>query len=172
MKELLTSFLSSTVSNVNREKSITHDHDRKVYSHFICSILLVSAFFLSSINSSFAQANVPGTASVSTVVAESTISQWKSPVEYAAVITAMKSSTMKILGDPNTSPADHVLYTGLDRLLSYIQSDLEAHADVTKIAEKNYNQVVLEAPSDPALSNMDMSQFAILYTSLADKLHQ
>jgi len=172
MKEFLTSFLSSMLSNSNGEPSISKCRTQKFSKCFIAVILLVASFFLVSSNTSFAQSAIPGTASISTVLAEPTVSQWKSPVEYSAVITSMKASTAKILADPNTPPSERTLYTGFDRMLSYIQADLEAHLDISKIGEKNYNKVVLEASTDPILVNMSMSDFASLYNALDEKLHQ
>ena len=163
MKEFLKSYLTATIANGRAQK---------ISKNLIAIVLLVGSFFIASTNICIAQGNAPGTASISTVVAEPTVSQWKSPVEYSAVISAMKANTTKILADPNTPQPERVLYTGFDRMLSYIQADLEAHLDLTKIAEKNYNKVVLEAPSDPILINMSMSEFAALYNSLVEKLHQ
>jgi hypothetical protein len=165
MKEFLASIFSSTISIPNRRS-------QKFSKGLIAVLLLVASFFFASTNISIAQPGIPGTASISTVVADPTISQWKNTVEYSAVITSMKTSTTKILENPNTPPAERTLYTGFDRLLTYIQSDIEAHHDLTKIAEKNYNQVVQEASSDPVLINMSMGEFAVLYNSLVDKLHQ
>jgi hypothetical protein len=156
---------------VNRENLILVDRTSKIYRNFICGALLVGALFLST-NISFAQSNIPGTASISTVIAEPTGGEWKSHVEYAAVITSMKASTAKILDNPNLPQPERALYTGFDRMLTYIQADIEAQADITKIPEKNYNKVVQEAPSDPILVNMQISEFTALYTTLVDKLHQ
>jgi hypothetical protein len=172
MKEFLTSFLSSTISNRNGKLSISNRQTQKLSTGFIAVVLLVASFFLASTNISFAQSAIPGTASISTVVADPAGGEWKTPVEYSAVLTAMKASTQKILTDPNSPPSEHTLYTGFNRLLSYMQADMEAHLDISKIAEKNYNQVVLEAATDPVLINMSMSDFASLYNSLDEKLHQ
>jgi len=168
MKDFLTSFPSSTPSNRIGEPSISNRQTQKISKGFIAITLLVASFFLASTNNSFSQSH-DGIGTL-TVPAELVVSEWKSPVDYTAVITNMKASTATILENPNLQTAERALYTGFDRMLSYIQVDLESHADLTKIAETNYHKVVKEAPSDPILINMQMNEFAALYDILVNKL--
>lgn len=132
-------------------------------------LALIFAVFITTALTLSAQSNDPSMATLSlTPVLE--MNDWKSPVEYSSVILSMKESTAQKLAEPNLQVSERALYTGFERLLSYIQVDLEAQAEINKIAETNYSKVVKEAPSDPLLINMHMDEFQALYELLVSKL--
>lgn len=98
--------------------------------------------------------------------------EWKDPVDYAAVIASERNNTSTTLSTPDLKDAAIALYTGYDRMLSYMQQDMINNVPIEEIAEKNYNKVVAETPSDPILVNMEASEFNALYAALLGMLHQ
>ena len=99
-------------------------------------------------------------------------SDWKSPVDYAAVIASERATAALKLSGPNVKEPTLALYTGYDRMLSNMQQDLIISLPIEEIATKNYHKVVAEAPADPILSNLESAEFDALYTALLVLLHQ
>ncbi len=96
--------------------------------------------------------------------------KWKSPVDYSAVLTSEQSITAGKLAEPNL-PADILgLYTGYDRMLTYMQEDLTNQLAIGDIALKNFNRVLEETPGDAILKYMHTKDFQILYDALLPKL--
>ena len=100
------------------------------------------------------------------------VSEWKTPVDYAAVLVSERNNTAATLATPNLKDAAIALYTGYDRLLEYMQQGLIDNVPIEEIAEKSYDRVVGEAPADPVLLNMDNGEFNALYQTLLGMLHQ
>jgi hypothetical protein len=162
MKEILSSLRFVAIDRVQPSN--------KWRSRNILGIILLPAVLFISTNVVSAQSAEPGQASISTVLADPVRSEWKSHTEYSAVITAVKIITTTKLDDVTLQGPDKILYTALDRLLSYIQSDLENHDEVAPLADKNYKRIISESNSDPALQNLPMADFTALYNELVVKL--
>ena len=99
-------------------------------------------------------------------------SAWKAVPEYTAVVAAERASTAIFLANPNTKEPNTSSYTSYDRMLAYMQADLAAGVPIEDIALKSFTKVVLEAPGDPALVNMQMVDFVALYDALLLQLHE
>ncbi len=98
--------------------------------------------------------------------------EWKNAVDYAAVLASERANTAVTLAGPNIKEIALGVYTGYDRMLAYMQQDLIDNVAIEKIAEKNYNKVLAETPSDPILVNMESTEFDALYVALLAMLHQ
>jgi len=98
--------------------------------------------------------------------------QWKSSVEYSAVLAAERANAAQSLAAPTTKELEFALYTGYDRMLAYMEADIAAGVPIEKIAVNNFNKVNQEAISDPALVNMQTTEFNALYEALVVMLHQ
>ena len=160
MKITLTS--KNTVANIK-----TGSHTSRFFLGL--SIVCCSLFSLIAADT-YAQAN----ASVAPVPEISTEDypgpKWKSPVDYSAVLTSEQSNAAVKLAEPNL-PADILgLYTGYDRMLTYMQEDLTNQSAIGDIALKNFNRVLEETPGDAILKNMHTKDFQILYDALLPKL--
>ena len=156
MKITLTS--KHTVSN-----SKTGSHT----SRFFLGLSIVCCFLLNTVS-----LNAQGEASISTVLAHPTVSEWKSHKEYFSVITAEKANTTKKLADASLQGQERVVYIGFDRMLTDILTDLATQEEVASLADKNYKKLIAESQSDPALQNMSIADFNALYDSLVVKLHE
>ncbi|MFN0174062.1 MAG: hypothetical protein ACKVU0_05390 [Saprospiraceae bacterium] len=100
------------------------------------------------------------------------VPEWKSPTEYSAVLVTERANAAQILAAPTTKELAFALYTGYDRMLSYMETDMAAGVPIEKIAVNNFNKVNQEAISDPALVNMQAAEFNALYEALLVMLHQ
>jgi hypothetical protein len=100
------------------------------------------------------------------------VSEWKNSVDYATVLEAERINAAKVLTDPDSKEPSIALYSGYDRMLSYMQQDILDKLPIEDIAEKNYIKVSAESISDPMLVNMDISDFTALYVALVGMLHQ
>lgn len=96
--------------------------------------------------------------------------KWKSPVDYTAVLTSEQSNTAIKLADPNLLPHELGLYTGYDRMLTYMQDELTGQLPLGEIALKSFNRVVAETPGDAILKNMYPKDFQTRYDTLLPKL--
>lgn len=140
-------------------------------SRFFLGLSIVCCCLFSLITAdSYAQTN----ASVAPVPPISTEDypgpKWKSPVDYSATLTTEQSNTAVKLAEPNL-PADILgLYTGYDRMLTYMQEDLTNQLAIGDIALKNFNRVLEETPGDAILKYMHTKDFQILYDALLPKL--
>lgn len=143
-------------------------------SCFFAVVAIMSCAFLSfSASTVAAQAN----ASVAPAPPISTEdypqeSDWKSPVDYSAVVASERANAVQTLASPTTKEPTFALYTGYDRMLAYMEADMIAGVPIEKIAQNNFNKVTQEASSDPALVNMDAAEFNGLYAALVVMLHQ
>jgi hypothetical protein len=162
MKEILSSL--RFVATANKVSPIQTSRLK-----FKLAAILLPAIIMVSTVTVFAQSNEPaiGTLSETPVLI---VSEWKSRLDYTAVINSFKTSTASILAEANLQQSKKALYTGFDRLLTYMQADVESNFELGNIADKNYKKVVQEAPSDPILINMQMDEFAALYDVLINKL--
>ena len=133
--------------------------------------ILSCALFGFSANSVSAQT----TASVAAPISVEDLPQepeWKSAVEYSAVLAAERANAAQTLAAPTTKELEFALYTGYDRMLAYMEADMAAGVPIEKIAVNNFNKVNQEAISDPALVNMQAAEFNALYEALLVMLHQ
>ena len=92
--------------------------------------------------------------------------KWKSPTEYAIVLTSERTNTALKLADPNLEAHELGLYTGYDRLLSYMQEDLNNQLAIADIAITSFNRVVAETPTDVILKYMRSKDFQTMYDAL------
>jgi len=99
-------------------------------------------------------------------------SDWKSPVDYSAVVASERATAGQVLASPTTKELDFALYTAYDRMLAYMEADMIAGVPIEKVAENNFFKVTEEAASDPTLTNLEMAAFNSLYASLVVMLHQ
>lgn len=132
----------------------------------------VAGFVLLSICSTSISAQ--GTASPAAPAAISTVdyedNNWKSPSEYGAIVAAERMIATQKLG-ANGLPASKIaLYTGYDRMLSYMESDLAANLPIGNIADSNQKRVLGEAPADPILQAIEEAAFNALSVLLVSKL--
>lgn len=140
-------------------------------SNFVLGLSMVCCFLFSMTSGTItAQAN----ASVAPVPQISTEDypgpKWKSSVDYSAVLTTEQSNTVLKLADPNLLPHDIGLYTGYNRMLTYMQEELTNQLAVEEIALKSFNRVFAETPGDAILKNMHAKDFETIYASLLPKL--
>jgi len=170
MKEFHTSLClpeNAVAIGVKSSKFLSQSRSRLFFS-----LAIAFVFIFSTATIGFGQSTEPAQASISTVLADPVRSDWKSHHEYSAVITAVKVTTTQKLAETTLQGPEKIMYTGLDRLLTYIQSDLETHDDVAPLADRNYKKVITESHSDPALQNLPLADFNVLYDELVVKLHQ
>jgi hypothetical protein len=95
---------------------------------------------------------------------------WKSPTNYAAVVAAERVIAAQKLGAPSIKVAEKALFTGYDRMLAFMQTDLAANAPIADIAANNFKRVNLQVPNDALLQPMQVVDFNALYASLISKL--
>jgi hypothetical protein len=95
---------------------------------------------------------------------------WKPTVDFSAVLVAERIDAAQVLAGPNLKVDKAALYTGYDRMLAYMQTDLTAIVPLEDLVDINYKKVVLETPNDPALKNMDPAEFSALRDALVSKL--
>lgn len=130
------------------------------------TLLLCACWSLNSVTLSAQSADFVS-ASISTV---DLVGSWKPSVDYSAVLVAERADAAQVLAGPNLKVDKAALYTGYDRMLAYMQTDLAANAPIDDLVEINYKKVVLETPNDPALKNMDPAEFSALRDALDSKL--
>jgi hypothetical protein len=98
--------------------------------------------------------------------------KWKSSVEYAAILTIERNSTIVLLADPNLKSHELGLYTGYSRMLAYMQEELNEEGNNNELALNNYKRILTEMPEDAIMKNMHPEEFATLYSTLVTKLIQ
>jgi hypothetical protein len=96
--------------------------------------------------------------------------EWKISSDYNAVIISERAATAESLNTPNLTSAEIALYTGYDRMLAYMQTDMAVKDPIETVAEKNFKKVLADASTDPALANLPDSAFTLLYANLLTKL--
>ncbi len=134
-------------------------------------LTVAAALMLATFSASDASAQASATAAappLSVVDLEDT--NWKSPVDYAGVIAAERVVAQQIIGTPGIPYSQFALYTGYDRMLSYIQNDLSASLPLAPLVGSNFQKVMIEAPNDPVLKKMEAGKLDILRDQLTDKL--
>lgn len=99
-------------------------------------------------------------------------SGWMQQDEYSKVLDQERSQATQQIAITDQGTSAHDLYVGYDRLLAYMQADLGAGLPIENIADSNYKKVVQESASDPALQNMQVTEFNTLYDVLVKKLQQ
>lgn len=95
---------------------------------------------------------------------------WKTTADFSAILVAERADAAQVLAGPNLKNAKAALYTGYDRMLAYMQTDLAANTPIEDLVDINYKKVVLETPNDPALKDMDPVEFSALRDALVSKL--
>lgn len=141
--------------------------------HFFYGVSLTCLFLLSIVTSGLtAQANASIAPSDPISTEDLSIVKWKSPVEYDAVLTSERAGMALKLADPDLKIHLHALYSGYDRMLSYMQADRAQSMTLGEIAFDNYKKVLAETPGDDILKNMHTEDFDALYDILVTKLTQ
>lgn len=133
------------------------------------ALILMLTCALWSMNSTSASAQSADFVSASISMTDLTGS-WKTTVDYSAVLVAERADAAQVLAGSNLKAAKAALYTGYDRMLAYMQTDLAANVPLEDLADINYKKVVLETPNDPVLKNMDPAEFSALRDALVSKL--
>lgn len=133
-------------------------------------LLLGLAFGWAPVFSQAADPSLPISAPISTD--DITVKAWKAAPDYAAVVAAERTDAAQAMATPGLKQAKLALYTGYDRMLSYMQADLLAQAPIEETAAKNFQKVTLEAPNDSLLIYMEGAEFNGLYIALLVKLQQ
>ncbi len=140
-------------------------------SRFFAMVAILSCALLSF---STTTVSAQATASVAAPISIADLPQepqWKSSVEYSAVLAAERANAAQSLAAPTTKELEFALYTGYDRMLAYMEADMAAGVPIEKIAVNNFNKVNQEAISDPVLVNMQAAEFNALYEALLVMLH-
>ena len=91
---------------------------------------------------------------------------WKAAAEYAVVLATERVNAANVLALTNQKQSKTALYTGYDRMLAYMQADLQGNEPIDLIADNNFKRVTLETPADPSLNLMDPVEFKALYDAL------
>lgn len=131
---------------------------------FIGAILLTLSF------STLSAQSIDASASELTATGD-IVTKWKTPTEYATIITALSVDNEQLLADPNLHSPELALYTGYGRLLNYMRVDLVANVPLDDIADKNFKKVITESLTDPALNGMSVESFTAMYNELVERLH-
>lgn len=95
---------------------------------------------------------------------------WKSQSALEASIAQEKSKTDVVLAAPDLPETDRALFLSYQRLLDYLNTDLQAGKPVHEAIEGEYKRVVEEVVADPVLKDMSPDGLRALLPGLVEAL--
>lgn len=91
---------------------------------------------------------------------------WKVASDYSDVLTAERAAVAQTIASPDFDHNKMATYQGYDRVLAYMQQSVAEQMPVEQIAETNFQRVIKESETDPALAGMDVLVVRSFYDSL------
>lgn len=125
--------------------------------------LLVSAFFYSTAS---------GQNDTGTDLGYLSSTNWKTVPNLNISIAQEQSKVALTLSAPNMPLDEKALFLSYQRMLTYIQTNLQAGNSAHEAIKISYAQVLAEAPKDPALSYLTEGMLAIFLPALVESLTQ
>ena len=95
---------------------------------------------------------------------------WKAQSALEASIAQEKSKTDLVLASPDLPQTDRALFLSYQRLLDYLNTDLQSGKPVHEAIEGEYKKVVEEVLADPVLKNMSPDGLRALLPGLIEAL--
>jgi len=95
---------------------------------------------------------------------------WKSSVDLNEALVSERSKMDVMLAAPGLPLADRALFLSYQRLLDYLQVDIQAGNPVDQSLVKNFDKVVAGAPYDPDLKYLPLNGMTTLLPGLLEAL--
>ena len=95
---------------------------------------------------------------------------WKPVPEMNQKIDQERARTNVLLALSDLQPTDRSLYLSYERLLDYVQADIQSNVPVDEAISKNYQKVLNGAYKDPDLMNLPPNSLAGLMPALLEAL--
>ena len=95
---------------------------------------------------------------------------WKSSVDLNEALVSERAKMDVMLAAPGLPLADRALFLSYQRLLDYLQADIQAGTPVNESLVKNFDKVVAGAPYDPDLKYLPLNGMTTLLPGLLEAL--